>query len=583
MSSTQNIAIAAVAGILIVGGGVYVARDSLGLGGGIHSIDFRNTPVEVVGTACADPQLTAAGVTKLPLHDGAYQLGQYQFELVGDVRYGDVSGHTGESTSEKAVFVGSCSTAGKTSQVLFVYGMEDGKPERLASSDLSAAGTSTLVQSYDVSNGAITVKANEGDPPALVTLTYALLNGSLVSLNPANPATIAQTTSAPEAPASGQPAAAQTTGPAVTVSDANMGEDSVNFETFHDALSPYGQWINHSRWGQVWHPTQVPAGFAPYRQGHWEDTDEYGTVWVSDYNWGDIAFHYGRWGYDPSYGWLWQPGYVWSPAWVVWRAGAGDIGWFPIPPDYYDGLGVFVDDWNGWYGYRAWYGAALDAAAFYALWNFIPADDIYAPSIGVDLVAPAVFGGFIGRTAGWTRFGSTRGHLFNRSIDPARFRATFGHPLPVSTRHDFLTNHGPIIGPAQGRLIAARNGLATAGHGNVAFAHHGPVSHFAASRSATGHISAHSTYAHSGYSHSAYAHGFAGTHTRGSVGYAQHSGYRSGSYAQHPAAGSYAQRPVSGSGYAQRPAYGGGMAAHSGMGGGAARSPQTQRSSPTHH
>ena len=30
---------------------------------GVHAIDFRNGPVEVFSTACADPQLTTAGVT----------------------------------------------------------------------------------------------------------------------------------------------------------------------------------------------------------------------------------------------------------------------------------------------------------------------------------------------------------------------------------------------------------------------------------------------------------------------------------------------------------------------------------------
>src|ERR1700722_1071971 len=100
MPSTQNIAIAGAAGIIILGGAAWFAQDNLKLwSGGIHSVDFRNAQVEVIGTTCADTQLTAAGVTKLPLHDGAYQLGQYQFEVVGDVRYGDVSGHTGESSS----------------------------------------------------------------------------------------------------------------------------------------------------------------------------------------------------------------------------------------------------------------------------------------------------------------------------------------------------------------------------------------------------------------------------------------------------------------------------------------------------
>lgn len=524
MPSSPNIAIAALAGVVVLGGAAYLEKDKLGLsfgGGGIHAVDFRNSPVEVIGTACADPQLTNAGVTKLPLHDGSYQLGQYQFELVGDVRYGDVSGHTGDSSSEKAVFVGSCSAAGKTSQVLFVYGMMDEKPERLAFTDLSA-NANTLVQSYSVGDGAIQVKANQGDPPALVTLTYALLNGNLVNLNPTSAQPAVQT-----AVATNIPASSESDGAANPASE----PDKVDFETFHDELAPYGQWLQHPRWGLVWHPTQVSADFRPYRDGHWEDTDEYGTVWVSNYSWGDVPFHYGRWGYDPSYGWLWQPGYTWSPGWVAWREGAGNIGWLPIPPGYYDGTGEFVDDWNGWYGYRALYGAALDAADWYALWSFVPADDVYAPSIAVDLIAPAVYVGFIGRTVGWTRFGVVHGHFFNRAIDRDRFRAAFGHPLRAGTRHDFLAHHGPIVGVAKGRTITAHERLA--GHAAPSEAHVGAhvdrgVGEHAAFGHSFGHsrVAAHSFGSHA-FGHSTVAqHGFGGS--QGSFGSSGHGGFGGG-------------------------------------------------------
>lgn len=622
MPSTPNIAIAIVAGVAIIGGAAYLEKDKLGLSpSGIRSVDLRNSQVEVVGTACADPQLTTAGIAKLPLHDGAYQLGQYQFELVGDVRYGDVSGHTGDNNSEKAVFVGSCSTAGKTSQVLFVYGMMDGNPERLASTDLSAGGN-TLVQSYSVGDGAIQVKANQGDPPSLVTMSYALLNGKLVNLNPAAAQPAAQPTAQTTAETDTQTTPAATSDTIVNPQDQNapaMQEDQVGFQTFHDSLAPYGSWVQHPRWGLVWHPTQVSADFRPYRDGHWEDNDEYGAVWVSDYSWGDIPFHYGRWGYDPAYGWLWQPGYTWSPAWVAWREGGGNIGWLPIPPNYYDGSGVFVDDWYGWYGYRSLYGAALDAAAFYALWSFVPGDDIFAPSIGIDVIAPVGYGGFIGRTVGWTRFGFSRGHLVNRAIDRDRFHRAFGHPLPASTRHDFLAHHGPIVGPARGRMIAAHERLA--GHGAPSAARHVSSSHFGRTHMALTRGSGYPAYAHSLGNTHAYAHssfgasrasftqrsGYGATHSAYGGGYNQRSeiggGYsqrsEAGSRAMHPSygggynqrpemGGGYSQRPEAGggnSGFSQRPSFGGGMAARPApSGGGFSRpAPQPQRSNNPHH
>jgi hypothetical protein len=590
MPSTQNIAIAGAAGIIILGGAAWFAQDNLKLwSGGIHSVDFRNAQVEVIGTTCADTQLTAAGVTKLPLHDGAYQLGQYQFEVVGDVRYGDVSGHTGESSSDRAVFVGSCSNAGKTSQVLFVYGMEDGKPERVASADLSATGN-TLVQSYDVSNGAIQVNANQGDPPTLVHLSYALLNGNLVNLNPA--AAAPQT--APSAPAAATEVADNS-------ADATVGEDQINFQTFHDELTPYGQWVKHPVWGVVWHPTAVPNNFQPYREGHWEDSDEYGTVWVSDYNWGDVPFHYGRWGYDPNYGWLWQPGYTWSPAWVTWRAGNGDIGWFPIPPNYYDGTAAFVDNWDGWYGYRALY-PAMDLAAFYGMWSFVPADDIYAPGIAVDVIAPSVYAGFIGRTVGWTRFGMVRGHLANFAIDRGRFRATFGHPLLGVSRHDFLGHHGPIIGVARGGLIASHQHVSigvghSLGHGvgvhTTLATHFGPGIHHTAS---FGHATVHSPYHSFGSTHAAAGSGFVQHGSFGSTSHSSFAGSQRGSFGapgsggfggsqhstfgggQHSAfgGGTTAQHSFGGGSYAQRPATSGTAAF-----GGASRAPQVQAPRPT--
>jgi hypothetical protein len=411
---------------------------------GVHAIDFRNGPVEVFSTACADPQLTTAGVTSVPLHDGNYELGQYQFELVGDVKYGDVSGHTNSDDGEKAVFVGSCTSNGQTSQVLFVYGLENGKPVRLATANLSGSGNS-LVQSYDVRDGAIQIKQNQGDPPKLSTLTYALLNGNLTSLGQTGGPAVAQQDSTDSDTAGAGTAA---------------GDDKVSYQYFEQQLSPYGTWINHSRWGRVWHPTSVPADFRPYQNGHWENTADYGTVWVSDYAWGDIAFHYGRWGYDPQYGWLWVPGYVWGPSWVVWRAGDGNIGWFPMPPGDYEGEGDYPDNFDAWYGYRDLYGASLDAAAFYAMWSFVPAIDIFDPGINTYIIDRGRYRGFIGRTEGWTRYGIFHGHVFNRSIDPHRFEAAFNRPLPIGTRHDFAAHHGLVTSFSGGRGIEQREHLA---------------------------------------------------------------------------------------------------------------------------
>jgi hypothetical protein len=103
---------------------------------------------------------------------------------------------------------------------------------------------------------------------------------------------------------------------------------------FHSALEPYGRWIIHPRWGQVWIPANVPDGWRPYTVGHWENDSAWGHVWVSDEEWGRVPYHYGRWIFDPDLsGWAWVPGTEWGAAWVRWRQGTDTVGWSPLPPD----------------------------------------------------------------------------------------------------------------------------------------------------------------------------------------------------------------------------------------------------------
>lgn len=112
---------------------------------------------------------------------------------------------------------------------------------------------------------------------------------------------------------------------------------AVSYETFYDALSPYGTWIDYPEYGHVWHPDV--ADFRPYAtNGYWEFIDgpmylDGEWYWDSGYEWGWAPFHYGTWFYDDAYGWLWEPGYSWSPAWVEWGvAGEDYFAWAPVTP-----------------------------------------------------------------------------------------------------------------------------------------------------------------------------------------------------------------------------------------------------------
>ncbi len=125
-------------------------------------------------------------------------------------------------------------------------------------------------------------------------------------------------------------------------------DDASAIVVFRDRLSPYGTWTVHPDYGTVWIPSSrlVGADFSPYvTSGHWELTPESDWLWVSDYDWGYIPFHYGRWIWIEEVGWSWVPGRVYAPSWVVFRTGdEGYIGWAPAPPEWYwiDGIAVSI-------------------------------------------------------------------------------------------------------------------------------------------------------------------------------------------------------------------------------------------------
>lgn len=109
---------------------------------------------------------------------------------------------------------------------------------------------------------------------------------------------------------------------------------------YESDLNPYGSWVTVGGYGQCWAPYSRPTGWEPYTVGYWADTD-YGWSWVAvddESQWGDVAYHYGRWYNAPSAGWVWIPGTTWAPAWVAWREGGGYCGWAPLPPQ--AGFGV---------------------------------------------------------------------------------------------------------------------------------------------------------------------------------------------------------------------------------------------------
>lgn len=114
-----------------------------------------------------------------------------------------------------------------------------------------------------------------------------------------------------------------------------------------DDLDRNGQWGSHPEYGNVWTPTTVVAGWAPYRYGRWAWVRPWGWTWVDDAPWGFAPFHYGRWVHWGGR-WCWAPGTyvrrpVYAPAMVAWVGGSNinvsvhigggrPVGWVPLAP-----------------------------------------------------------------------------------------------------------------------------------------------------------------------------------------------------------------------------------------------------------
>ncbi len=112
-------------------------------------------------------------------------------------------------------------------------------------------------------------------------------------------------------------------------------------------LDAFGTWRVEAGFGNVWVPTRVGIGWAPYRDGHWSWIEPWGWTWVDDAPWGFAVSHYGRWA-SVRGTWCWVPGpvrtrAVYAPALVAFvggsnfgisisAGGVGAVGWFPLGP-----------------------------------------------------------------------------------------------------------------------------------------------------------------------------------------------------------------------------------------------------------
>ncbi|HTV24454.1 MAG TPA: DUF6600 domain-containing protein [Polyangiaceae bacterium] len=152
-----------------------------------------------------------------------------------------------------------------------------------------------------------------------------------------------------------EPAAPTPTGPEAIADDERDADEEADtaesqqqaVREFSPHLASYGYWVDDPFYGRVWVPSRGVVGgdFRPYVSGgHWELTSGDDWLWVSDYPFGWVTFHYGRWAWlSGGVGWGWVPGYVYSPAWVDFRIGSsGYVGWGPAAPYSVWRGGVFI-------------------------------------------------------------------------------------------------------------------------------------------------------------------------------------------------------------------------------------------------
>jgi hypothetical protein len=199
---------------------------------------------------------------------------------------------------------------------------------------------------------------------------------ALQTASSASPAPVvsAPTTPPPPAPMPAPPVAVPAPAPQAVAVVAEPPAPEINFTYFHDQLAPFGTWVDVGG-VMYWHPDAAisanPDWRPYYDMGQWVQTDN-GLYWQSDYTWGDIPFHYGRWVLDPIHGWLWAPDYTWGPAWVFWRHAEGDaaIGWAPLPVG-----AVFVDGGFRYHGVAV--GVDFDFGLGEACFTFVGYDHFH--------------------------------------------------------------------------------------------------------------------------------------------------------------------------------------------------------------
>ena len=305
-----------------------------------------------------------------------------------------------------------------------------GVPDETIVAFIRSKGMRTKTPPFELSSDDLIQLRDKGLSPAILN---AMLAGTTTPVG-ANPPTSypgQKTTSTvqPAIPvAPGAPSA-----PVVATASPALSGDAAYFAP---ELGGNGRWILGDEGQWFWQPAVVLAspGWRPYWDaGHWVNSDQ-GWFWASDYAWGGITFHYGRWHLHPRHGWVWSPDRVWGPAWVVWRSGGDYCGWAPLPSGAVFNLNAGAFFYRG-RSVAAGYDFGLDWRHF----NFSLVSDLGSRPV-LRLRTEVEIQNAIHTTVvlhGYTTVrtgGSVR--IVNHGIEAGRVAAARGHPLETVTIHD---------------------------------------------------------------------------------------------------------------------------------------------------
>jgi len=216
---------------------------------------------------------------------------------------------------------------------------------------------------------------------------------------------------------------------------------SISFSYFHDELAPHGRWVTVARYGDVWCPSGLGAGWEPYTNGEWVYTD-YGWTWVSDDPWGGDPYHYGTWTVADPYGWCWVPGYVWSPAWVTWSYSTDYVGWAPIPPT----LEISA---SGYFG--------PPVVVERTRYVFVPVNRFVGTRVATVRVPPQQNAVILGRARNVTTFRVAGGIVRNEGPSVKTIERAVGAPIRKTSLSQVRTQPMPISAAgavAKGRKIS---------------------------------------------------------------------------------------------------------------------------------